>query len=42
MGEVQMDIPALAKTGYKKFSIMGKEFDANQASAYLNSFPKKA
>ncbi len=42
MAEVQMEIPNLAKTGYKKFSIMGKEFDANQASNYLNSFPKKA
>jgi len=38
-----MEIPSLAKTsGYKKFSIMGKEFDANQANAYLNSFPKKS
>jgi nitrate/nitrite transport system substrate-binding protein len=43
MAEVQMEIPSLAKTsGYKKFSIMGKEFDANQANAYLNSFPKKS
>jgi len=42
MAEVQMEIPNLAKTGYKKFNIMGKEFDANQASAYLNSFPKKS
>jgi len=43
MAEVQMEVPNLAKTsGYKKFSIMGKEFDANQASAYLNSFPKKS
>jgi nitrate/nitrite transport system substrate-binding protein len=43
MADVQMELPSLAKTtGYKKFSIMGKEFDANQASAYLNSFPKKS
>jgi nitrate/nitrite transport system substrate-binding protein len=42
MAELQMDVPPLAKSGYKKFNIMGKEFDANQAGAYLNSFPKKA
>ena len=29
------------RDGDKKITVMGKEFDANQASAYLNSFPKK-
>jgi len=29
----------LAKTGYKKDKIMGKEFDPSQPVAYLKSFP---
>jgi nitrate/nitrite transport system substrate-binding protein len=28
-------------TGYKKFKVMGKEFDANKAEEYVNGFAIK-
>jgi nitrate/nitrite transport system substrate-binding protein len=39
MGETGIAIPPLAKAGYKKDKIMGKEFDPSQPVAYLKSFP---
>jgi nitrate/nitrite transport system substrate-binding protein len=39
MGETKIAIPPMAKTGYKKDKIMGKEFDPSQPVAYLKSFP---
>jgi nitrate/nitrite transport system substrate-binding protein len=39
MGETGIAVPPLAKAGYKKDKIMGKEFDPSQPVAYLKSFP---
>jgi nitrate/nitrite transport system substrate-binding protein len=39
MRETGIAIPPLAKAGYKKDKIMGKEFDPAQPVAYLKSFP---
>ena len=39
MAETNINIPEQAKSGYKKVKIMGKEFDPNQAAAYLKTFP---
>ena len=38
MGETGIAVPPLAKVGYKKDKIMGKEFDPSQPAAYLKSF----
>ena len=38
MGETGIAVPPLAKAGYKKDKIMGKEFDPSQPAAYLKSF----
>ena len=39
MTEVGLKFPADAKTGYRKFTIMGKEFDPSKAASYAASFP---
>jgi nitrate/nitrite transport system substrate-binding protein len=41
MAKMGMPVPAEAKTGYKKFKIMGKEFDPAKAEAYADSFAIK-
>jgi nitrate/nitrite transport system substrate-binding protein len=41
MAKMGMPVPAEAKTGYKKFKIMGKEFDPAKPEAYANSFAIK-
>lgn len=41
MKELGQDIPAEAASGYRKFSIMGREFDPAQAQAYADSFAIK-
>lgn len=38
MAEVGLAIPSDARTGYRHFSVMGKEFDPAKAAAYANSF----
>jgi nitrate/nitrite transport system substrate-binding protein len=41
MAKMGMPVPAEAKTGYKKFKVMGKEFDPAKPEAYANSFAIK-
>ena len=41
MAKMGMPIPPEAAQGYKKFKVMGREFDPSKAAAYADSFAIK-